>query len=267
MPWMQMLGSLAPYAIAVGLIVSVASSGIFYLLLKYYPSPPTVTPDSTAILLQQWPVAYQHWTSSYTAYASDYGVSILASIGFAVTSGVFLFPRISMLVSFALINVFTAWTSHTFQFFSQPLATFLTKEITAEDYFLWGFLNNDSSGVRTLMVADVEALAMLVILTTVVLLFNIKKGKKQALLRAVQAMSLCFLILGSEILVFDYSEFYLHVTQVQESFTLAMWFTNADLFFVGLVAFAASTWLLRSPTGELIRSIGTRLPRMIQRAR
>lgn len=264
--WNQKLALLAPYAIAIGLIVSVASGGIFYLLLKYYPPPPLFTPGSSAVVMQQWPMLYQHWSNAYEAYTLDYGLSILAAMGFAVTSGVFLFPRASMVASFALINVFTAWTSHAFQFFSQALAHFLTNEITAEDYFLWGFINNDNSGVQTLMVADIEAVTMLGILTALVFLFNAKKGMRVALLRAAQVMSLCFVILGSEILLFDYREFYLHVTQVQESFGLATWFTNADLFVMGVAAFAATTWMLRSSTGGVFGDLGERLPRIIRRA-
>ena len=149
------------------------------------------------------------------------------------------------MISFALVNVFFAWTSHVFSSFSPPLANFLTREITAQDNFLWGFVDT-LYGVRTLIVADIEVLSMLVILITVAFLFNLQNGRKRALLLSIHLMSLCFIILGIEILAFDSSEFNLHVTQVQAFFGLATWFTNADLFYAGLGVFVASACLLYS---------------------
>jgi hypothetical protein len=239
----QLLRRVLPYVLIAGLLLSVSFSAIFYVLLKTLPSQEIFDKTQTGITVIQWVAESTAWQDAVNACTDGYWISILMAIGFAVTIVIYRFPRAALVTSFSLLNLYFAWTSHVFAYFSQSLASFLTYEITAQDNFLSTFVNIPR-GDSTLMVVDAEALAMLVMLTTLIFLFNLRKGMRTAFLHSLQVMALCCMILGIEILAFDSNEFNLHVTQIQESLNVALWFSNADLFYSSVGIFVASSFLL-----------------------
>ena len=100
-------------------------------------------------------------------------------------------------------------------------------------------------GVGTQVVADLEGIAALLLMTALIASLNRHKGTGKALLLALQAAAGCMVILGIEIAAFDYSEFYLHVTGLQLTLNLAPWFTNADLLLSAVAVLAGVVGLSR----------------------
>lgn len=235
------------WTLLMGVIASGLSSVVFYYLMTHVPNPAIFTEYWKDVTTAQWVAAYTKWQDTMSLYTDSYGASTLATLGFAVAIGIYYFPKAALVASFSLLNLFFAWTSHVFWFVSMPFANALINWMTIQDTFIWNLIDLRFGGGSTLVVADGEALAMLTIFAGLVLLFALQKGLWRALLRSLQAVAVSCMILGAEILVFDNSEFDLHVTQIQASFGISVWFTNADLLYSGTAIFLASTVLFYLP--------------------
>lgn len=189
--------------------------------------------------------AYASWYATRAAYAQVFQASGIAAGLFTLALFVLIAPRVAVVISFVSLNVFFAWTSHLFDAAYQPLGTELTNVITMGDVLVWRVLGLASLSLDTQVVADLEGIAALVLMTALIASLNRHEGTGKALLLALQVAAGCMVILGIEIAAFDYSEFYLHVTGLQLTLNLAPWFTNADLLFSSVAVLAASVGLSR----------------------
>jgi len=189
--------------------------------------------------------AYANWHQTNLSYGLDYRLSLVAALGFVAALGIFKYPRLALGVSFSLLNVYFAWSSSLLADISQVVGSEVTRAIYSQDGFVSASLNLRVFTGDTYVVADLEALALLAAVTASVLLLNLDKGTRGALLHSVRAAALSLTILGAEVAMFDYREFYLHVTQVQVVLGLTPWFSNADMLFFALATFAVSSCLLR----------------------
>ncbi len=232
------------YLFAAGLLLSIAAYIAFYLL-SMIPSPPVpasiATPGYSRMM-----AAYWSWYHDYWAFVEACGFCFAAALLLALGVVASLAPRKVQVASFLMLNFFFAWTSHVFSDISGPVAKALTTMITIQDRFIWSNLNLNWVTGYTQVVADMEAFVFFVLLLSLTFALNLKDGRRKALLLAAQIGALSLVILGAEIAVLDYQEFYLHATDIQLQFHIAPWFSNADLFFSGLVALVASTAMLRS---------------------
>jgi len=105
---------------------------------------------------------------------------------------------------------------------------------------------SDATGLYYgLTVYDVEGMLLLSMALGAVFVLYRAKGKLFAVLRVarVAAMLACFLAV--DVAVFDYGEFFLHATAIQDQLHAFTWFTNADLLFAGLSVGAAALVLER----------------------
>ena len=84
-------------------------------------------------------------------------------------------------------------------------------------------------------------------------------GAKTATLAVGQALSLAIVPLGLEIFAFDTPEWNLHVAQLQATYNLFPWFTNADLFFLSLTLFTTTTFLKWFAGRSILRRLVFRL--------
>jgi len=235
----------ATHILAGGLLLSVTLSALFYFLLMTIHPPAAFGQPGAPFSVKGWVDAYANWYQSSLTYTLDYRLSLLAALGFAASIGILSHPRLALVASFSLINVYFAWTSSLAAYLSRTLGSGLTEAIFSQDNFLSAYLNLRRFTGDTYDVADLEALALLAAVVASMFLLNSKKGTKKALLRSVQVAALSLIILSTEIAIFDYHEFFLQVTQLQASFGIAPWFSNADLLLLASAIFAASTCLLR----------------------
>jgi hypothetical protein len=184
-------------------------------------------------------------------YSELYGLSLLGALGFIVALGVYVAPRSALLASFALLNVYFAWTSHLLSDASHPFDAWLGKVIASQCQFLWvngGLVDLFPSYFfyfpSYYVVFDLESLALFGVLVASILLLNRDMGAKRAALLSLQVAALCFAILETEIAVFDRRELFFHVTSTQQMLRFESWFTNADLLVCALAVFAVTTFLL-----------------------
>ena len=233
------------YFLAAGLLLSVALLALFYLLLVVTHPPAAYGQPGAPTSIPSWFAAYASWSSARLAYTEDYGLSRVSTLGFVLSFAIFIAPRLALRTSFVLLNVYFAWTSSLLADVSKPLAAAVTQVMWTQDQFLWATLSLRYITGSVYVVADMEALAMLVVVVALTLLLNLEKGKRRALLLSLQVAALLLAVLGSEIAIFDYREFYLHVTQVQVALDLLPWFSNADLLVSAVAIFATTSSLLR----------------------
>jgi hypothetical protein len=146
-------------------------------------------------------------------------------------------------VSLYLLKLYIAWTSHLLADVSRPLATEVTRLLVSQvNYYPWANLGYLAG--KPLVLTDLEALAVLGVFMASAFQLSLGQGKNRALLLSVQAAALTLMALGAEIAIFDYNEFYLHVTQAQTLLDFAPWFSNADLLLCAVAIFATSSCLL-----------------------
>lgn len=236
---------LGTYLLAGGLVVSAGLCAALYALVALIHPPAAFGHPGSPPTVDQWISSYATWSSENAGLTTGYRAFLLVAIGFASALAVFTRPRGSLVVAFAALNVYFAWSSSTFAFFSKELEHVVSQSIYLQDGYVLSYFDLRVYTGDTYIVADLEALAFLAVVMGASLVLKIGDGLKTAALHAVRAGAACFLILGTEIALFDYREFYLHLTQTQAAFGLATWFTNADLFLVGLVVLAATTYGLR----------------------
>jgi len=231
------------YVFASGLTLSVALYAVFRYLtfvlpgvgdLGAYPGGPA-----------KFASAYTSWFATRAEYAQVFQTSGVAAGLFTLALFVLIAPRVAVVISALSLNLFFAWTSHLFDAISQPLGNSLANIITVEDVLVWRVLGLASLSLDTQVVADLEGIAALLLMTALIASLNRHKGTGKALLLALQAAAGCMVILGIEIAAFDYSEFYLHVTGLQLTLNLAPWFTNADLLLSAVAVLAGVVGLSR----------------------
>ena len=226
-----------------GLLASLGLCAVFYLLTLTIHPPAPLQPGST-LSIKDWIDAYANWHNAYLSYTEAMGLSLVAALAFVVAFGIFIAPRMAFAVSFSLLNVFFLWTSHLLYDISAPLDIALGQAIASQAKFLWITGSLGYFFPSFIVIADLEPLALLGILTLLTLLLSRGKGAKRAVLLSLQVAALCLIILGTQIAIFDHNEFYLHVTQAQSMLSFVPSFTNADLLFSALAIFAVSTCLL-----------------------
>ena len=237
---------LLPYLLGSGVLVSIGTAVIFNLLLQTLHNPLNDVGYWEKLPNQEWVNAYSSWQGTHFDYTIGSGISILSAMAFAAAFAISFFPRAALVISFGLLNVIYAWTAHVFMAVSFGTGQTVIDAISVQNFFFWDLVNL-RYGSNTLIVADVESIAMLATVVVLTFLLSFRNGRKKAILRAFQILAVCCMILGLEILVFDGSEINLHVTQIQASFGVAAWFTNADLLYTGLGLFVASTFVLYFP--------------------
>lgn len=99
-------------------------------------------------------------------------------------------------------------------------------------------------GMRMQTFYDLLSLGSLILAFILLYRTHLKKGSRRAILTTSQLLSVSLLPLGVEIYLFDPGEWNLHVTQLQADFNFLAWFSNADLFFLSLSIFLATTFIL-----------------------
>lgn len=142
------------------------------------------------------------------------------------------------LVSIFLLNVLFLGTSHVLSYPPFPFYQTFNAAIAG----LYTFF-----GMGLQEFYDFSSLLLVVLLAVSVLARFRHAGAKAGALAVSQVLSLAILPLGLEIYAFDPSEWNLHVAQVQTTYNLLPWLTNADLFYSVVALLVAST---------LIRSLG-----------
>jgi hypothetical protein len=225
-----------------GIAVSLCSCGVFLVLQRTLHNPAIFTEYWKNISQQEWVQAYSSWQAKQTAYTDGLGISILAAMGFGGALAISWFPRAALALSFAGVNFLFAWTSHVYLTVWPPMGNFIINQMTAQDKFFWDLVDLRYGG-STLQVADMETLALLVTVLVLTYLFTLNLGRWKACLRSLQIMGLSFMTIGLEIFDFDASEFNLHATQLQASYGVLVWFSNADLLYLGTAIFVATSLL------------------------
>jgi len=200
------------YSLLGGLAVSAGASLVFYVILAVNPRPPPVPYGAPSASIQTWIAAYAHWSNLNATYSRALGFGLVAAVEFAVLLAVLIAPRLALVVSFVLLNVYFSWTSHLLSDISPLLSDGLTQVITWQDNFFWadgglGYLVGSS-----IIVLDLEALVLLGAVMGLTFLLSLSKGARRALLLSLQMAALSMVILGAEIAWFDYPQFYMHVT-------------------------------------------------------
>ena len=222
------------HGVAFALIVSIALSIIFYMLLSTLASGALEDPESAG---------YWFAYATYLAYTQGYGLSILATVFFAGALVISISRRLALVMSFSLLNVLFAWTSHLFKALSGPLYSGVNAIIAYQDVLFWKVLNLGPFTRDTQVVADLEGFVLLGLLTSLVVLSKRDEGTWRAFLLSLQIAALSLVILGAEIAVFEGDVFYLHVTDIQVALEFVPWFSNADLLLSGVAVLAVSSGL------------------------
>ena len=233
------------YLLTFGLLSSIGVCVLFHLLSTIGP-PPAFGKPGAPTSAEGWINAYATWSQDKSEYSELSASTLLSALGFALAFGIFLAPRLALRASLVLLNLCFAWTSHLLDHVSKPLGAEVTLLMNSQDRYFWSIIGLNRITASNLAIADLEALGLLAVVATLTLLLNLGKGGKKALLLSLQVVSLCVVVLGSEIAIFDYGEFYLHVTEVQVLVNVVPWFSNADLLLSGLAIFVACTGVLHS---------------------
>jgi hypothetical protein len=138
--------------------------------------------------------------------------------------------------SFGLLNFYALWSSRVFldllsPFMAQPYL------FSLQSYgFGFGVFGN-------LPVDLISVLLVAVICSAVFFVYRAERPATRVL-RVVQVGSLSIIPLPVYVLLFDTSEFNLHVISLQQHYGLLQWFTNADLLVLATSVFLMSTILL-----------------------
>ena len=137
---------------------------------------------------------------------------------------------------FGLLNFYSLWSSRFFLDLLSPLMSQPYLDSLQSYAFGYGIYGN-------LPVDLISAVLVTIICSAV---FFVHRGERPVTraLRIAQFGSISIIPTPVYILLFDTSEFNLHVTSFQEHYGLLQWFTNADLLVLASVAFLGSTFLL-----------------------
>lgn len=152
----------------------------------------------------------------------------------------------------AYLNIFFLWTSHVSRYVGGEFNFFVNSVV-----YLPFHDNLSSITFQSVVMLDFECLFFLMLIG--VLSFFAFKGRiLSRILNAIMIMTLSVMPLGIEIYIFDRNEFFIHVTYFQEMYFQEsvgigrelFQFSNADMFFVALGVFVASSSIssiLRQP--------------------
>ncbi len=155
------------------------------------------------------------------------------------------FHRAAWFVPAFLLNILFLGTSHVLSRFPiqyWALYVYITVNLSLPfNGDIQAFYDAASSLLATLMIS-------------LSLLAFRRQGIRGAILHTLQICSLTFLPLGIEIFFFDHPEWNLHVTELQVSYNLVPWFTNADLFFTMLLLFGTTALLNARVTRSVLPS-------------
>jgi len=137
---------------------------------------------------------------------------------------------------FALLNFYSLWSSRAFFDFLSP---FISQEylFPLQSYgFGFGIFGN----------LPVDLISVLLVISICSAAYFIYRdgSRTTIILRVFQLGSLSIFPLPVYVLLFDTSEFNLHVTSIQEHYGVLQWFTNADLLSLTSLIFLGSTILL-----------------------
>jgi len=100
-----------------------------------------------------------------------------------------------------------------------------------------------------LAVYDVEALFLLALGLYGTFLIYRSRGNAFAVLRSIRVAALLTCVLTIDVAIFDFPEFFIHATSIQEQLHFLPWFTNADLMVVGM-SLAGATFLVARGRGR-----------------
>jgi hypothetical protein len=149
--------------------------------------------------------------------------------------------KLAFSMSLAMLNVYFAWSSHLLRVVSPRLYEFVSRPIRLQDFAVWRYYDLAKFTTYTLVVSDFEALILLLVVMAGAAWLSSDRGRWFALMRAVQVAALCLVVFGVELGLFDYHEFYVHVTDAQLTFNFVPWFTNADMLVSAAAILAMST--------------------------
>lgn len=146
------------------------------------------------------------------------------------------FTRAAWFVPAFFLNVLFLGTSHAMRHLPLPY------------WEMYAYLTAKSSlafGGNVQEFYDIASLVLSVALVVLSYWAFRDRGWPKATVLVLQIASLSFIPLGLEVLLFDYKEWFLHVTWVQAEYNIVPWFTNADFFFVVVAVFGMTLYLRR----------------------
>jgi hypothetical protein len=137
---------------------------------------------------------------------------------------------------FALLNFYSLWSSRAIM---DALSPFMSQEylFPLQSYgFGFGIFGN--------LPVDLISIMLVAVICSAAYSIYRNESHRTRILRVLQLGSLSILSLPVYVLLFDTSEFNLHVTSFQEHYGVLQWFTNADLLVLASLMFLGSTILL-----------------------
>ena len=144
---------------------------------------------------------------------------------------------------FGLLNFYSLWSSRAIM---ELLSPFLAQPyLYSLQSYGFGF------GIFGNLPVDLISVFLVLAICLAVYFSHRPAPPAARILKVVQLGSLSVIPIPVYVLLFDTSEFNLHVTSLQEHYGLLQWFTNSDLLVLASGAFIASTLLL---VGKLIFS-------------
>ena len=138
--------------------------------------------------------------------------------------------------SLALLNFYSLWSSRAFLDFLSPFMS--QAYLFPLQSYAFGF------GIFGNLPVDIISILLIVIICSAAYFIYRNDSRRTRVLRVLQIGSLSILPLPIYVLLFDTSEFNLHVTSFQEHYGVLQWFTNADLLILTSLIFLGSTLLL-----------------------
>ena len=137
---------------------------------------------------------------------------------------------------FALLNFYSLWSSRAIM---DLLSPFMVQAylFPLQSYgFGYGIFGN--------LPVDLISVTLVAIICSAAYFIYRGYGRRTRILRAIQLGSLSIFPVPVFVLLFDTSEFNLHVTSFQEHYGVLQWFTNADLLVLASLILLGSTALL-----------------------
>jgi hypothetical protein len=106
-----------------------------------------------------------------------------------------------------------------------------TLEVLTQNFFFAQYNLSLLTGVviERYTFADLEAISMFVLASTLFFFLNLRRGIVQSALRTLCFSSLALMPLGIEVYFLDRGEFWIHVTNLQINLNILPWFSNGDL--------------------------------------
>lgn len=155
------------------------------------------------------------------------------------------FAKVWVAACAALVNVFSTLNVGGFDQMAAKLGGRTDSTIDFQRYVLPVIAPGGGDLPYNYDVFDIELAALVgVLLLGGALLCRGSRWKR--VVRPLELAALTLLPVTAEVYLFDYSEFFAHVTQLQVRLNFAIWFSNADLFDACLL------FLLLAGAGELL---------------